>query len=399
MQRFLKSKVAVLIAFSDFSPGRGYYIGKALEILGYKVFFITTKPVYSWSSVNKLRMHLIKRLYESLIGRFFIYLFFMLKTFFHLLHFLDSSNCILYSRGPHPFTDIPILLYKKIVKNCKFVIDMTDLWPEALEYVKMNHLIKKIFIKLGYLIISFVFSHADAIITHNQLMKIALERKYRRRVFVLEGTLDLEKFSPKLSQDIRNIIPNSIINLVKDRFVILYAGLLGPSQKPDIILDLAEEFKFNSRILFLILGDGPLRKYLENQAHKKKLTNICFYGPVPHDEMPYYYRLAHLAILTYAPTKFLSVGLPKKFIEYSASGIPILCISPSCVASKLCLEYSAGLWIDNTRADWILSAKDQINLVINDENFRRILGQNARKMAEKIFSLQNAAFILSSILE
>jgi glycosyltransferase involved in cell wall biosynthesis len=111
--------------------------------------------------------------------------------------------------------------------------------------------------------------------------------------------------------------------------------------------------------------------------------------------MPIIYNTADAFLLTYMPTNFLRIGLPKKFIEYAAIGKPILCITLNCVASRLCNIWKAGYHVPPERledaAHIILELKSNKNLI-------RYLGNNSRKMAESLFSMEKAKEELQAIL-
>jgi glycosyltransferase involved in cell wall biosynthesis len=96
------------------------------------------------------------------------------------------------------------------------------------------------------------------------------------------------------------------------------------------------------------------------------------------------------------PTNFLRIGLPKKFIEYAAIGKPILCITPLCVASNLCLKWKAGYHVE---PDGVENVINVIKTFKENKTLREKLGENARKMTEKLFSVERAVETLSQVIE
>jgi glycosyltransferase involved in cell wall biosynthesis len=392
-----------LISFSDFGLGRGEYLAKAMKAIGLEVIVVTNKPIYAESSggikntlsrnkINVLEVPLPRLPYEGIVSRLIQYIIFTIFSFFTILKSRKSFT-FYYSRGPQPFTEITCYLLKQI-KGGKIVSDITDLWPDAIEYLKLNSFLKRILILLGHAINSFIWPKLDAIVTHNEAMAYILSKRSKRKIYIIYGVVDLEKFKPMSKYETIQKLPKELKERFNREFVILYAGLLGPFQNPEMILELAQLIK-NENVLIVIIGTGPLRDYLIKEKEKRQLNNILFLNPVPHFLMPVIYNIADVFLLTYMPTNFLRIGLPKKFIEYSACGKPIICITPPCIASRLCSIWKAGYHVPPEKLE---DAVHIIQLLKSDENLRKSLGGNARKMAVTLFSLKQAEDKLRLIL-
>ncbi|MGX7104729.1 glycosyltransferase family 4 protein [Globicatella sanguinis] len=86
----------------------------------------------------------------------------------------------------------------------------------------------------------------------------------------------------------------SKLAIASDEKVFLSLSRLSKEKSIDKVIDeyefIAKEYP-NSRLL--IVGDGPAREELENQA-AKKTARIDFIGEVSHDEVPNYYQLCDL---------------------------------------------------------------------------------------------------------
>ena len=396
------NKSVCLISFSDFGLGRGEYLAKAMKAMGLEVLVVTNKPVYSESfksirsalnkdEIDALEIPLPYLPYDDLISRFVQYILFMIFSFLILLKSRRSFD-FYYSRGPQPFTEITCCILK-LFKGGKIISDVTDLWPDALEYVKMNRFLKRILILFGHTVNSLIWSKLDAIVTHNEVMAHILSRRSGRRVHVIYGVIDLERFKPISKYEAIQKLPKNIRGKIdRNYFIVLYAGLLGPFQNPEIILKLAQLI---NGALFVVIGTGPLKETLIKKREKQQVNNILFLDPVPHPLMPIVYNMADTFLLTYMATDFLKIGLPKKFIEYAACGRPIICITPECVASKLCKEWKAGYHIF---PEELGNAVHIIRELKSNDILRKSLGDNARKMAESLFSIEKTKGKLRTIL-
>jgi glycosyltransferase involved in cell wall biosynthesis len=395
-------KSVCLLSFSDFGLGRGEYLAKAMKAMGLEVLVVTNKPVYlgsfksirsalSKDEIDALEISLPYLPYDDLISRLVQYILFMILSSLILLKSRRSFD-FYYSRGPQPFTEITCCILK-LFKGGKIISDITDLWPDALEYVRMNVFLKRILILFGHTVNSLIWSKLDAIVTHNEVMAHILSRRSGRRAHVIYGVIDLERFKPIPKYEAIQKLPKNIREKIdRNRFIVLYAGLLGPFQNPEIILKLAQLI---GDVLFVVIGTGPLKENLIKEGEKQQVNNILFLDTVPHSLMPIVYNVADLFLFTYMTTDFLKIGLPKKFIEYAACGRPIICITPECIASKLCSKWEAGHHIPSERLEDV--ARIILELKSN-ETIKKSLGNNARKMAESLFSIEKAKEKLQALL-
>ncbi|WP_324666139.1 glycosyltransferase family 4 protein [Haloarcula sediminis] len=99
-----------------------------------------------------------------------------------------------------------------------------------------------------------------------------------------------------------------------ERSVFLFVGSLDPRKRPKDVIKVAERIP-NAE--FLIIGDGPLREELEQQA--KKLENVNVVGRIPKVELPKIY--ANSTALLFPTTL---EGCPNVVLEAMASGKPVL---------------------------------------------------------------------------
>lgn len=393
----------LLVSLSDFGLGRGLYLAEAFSKIGHNITVLTNYPVYSPkqytrqknpSNVKIVTFPSLSILYNSIIGRLIFYFWIMLWSFFFFVKH-NSRFDVIYLRPPHPFTDFAAMIYKILNKKVVLISDITDLWPEALEYTRISGLSKVFWIRIGHLINQIVYAKLDLIITHNEIIASILKERSKKEVKIIYGAIDTDKFKPIKKEEALSKIPKNYKRLLVNKFIVLYAGLIGPFQNPKIIMQLAKMLVNEESIVFLIVGEGPLKENLLEESQKNDLSNIIFMPTQPFEKMPIIYNLADLVLLTYAPIKFLSIGLPKKFIEYAACGKPIICLTPYCVASRLCQEWEAGYHISPKNIE---KCNEVIRILKENRELREQIGINARKMAENLFSLVRAERVLRSII-
>lgn len=135
--------------------------------------------------------------------------------------------------------------------------------------------------------------------------------------------------------------------------VMVHAGRLSPEKGQDILLSaLPQVFSETSSVLLLV-GDGPLRQPLENQARDLGIrSRVIFAGH--RDDMGDIYRLADLFVL---PS--LTEGTPMVLLEAMSFGRPVVATEvggvPACVTDcREGLLVPPGSPKDLAEALWLL---------------------------------------------
>lgn len=391
---------AVLLQVSDFGLGRGFFLSQALAKLGFEVAVITNRPVYQKSlpplrfddaniTSDEFDMPFGKVLYGTVPGRLLFYALFSAVAFLKMVRIRAD---VLYSRGPQPFTEISCLACKFFFPRTLVISDSTDLWPDSLQYVKMNPTIKSVLMDIGYVVNRAIYGRVDDIVTHNEILAKILEQRFHKPTHIIYGVVDLGMFNGIEKQregaraDLVGTGPSS-------KMVVLYAGLLGSFQNPSILVEVAD--KLRDEASFVVVGSGPLESQVREMANERDLRNLVFLGTQPFQRMPLYYGAADVCIMTYANISFLRIGLPKKFIEYAASGKAILLVSPPCVASEMCASWNAGYRVDTDDFD---GAAKWLRELMTNPGLAQQLGDNAKRMAQKLFSVEGAVETLRGVI-
>jgi glycosyltransferase involved in cell wall biosynthesis len=102
---------------------------------------------------------------------------------------------------------------------------------------------------------------------------------------------------------------------------LLFVGNLVPVKGLDVLIDALARLK-REQIPFHchLVGQGPLRQALQRQADAAGVADrLTFVGPVPHDQLPDWFRAADLFVL---PSR--SEGVPNVLLEAAACGTPFV---------------------------------------------------------------------------
>ncbi|WP_408606196.1 glycosyltransferase [Cellulosilyticum ruminicola] len=173
--------------------------------------------------------------------------------------------------------------------------------------------------------------------------------------------------------------------------VLITVGRLGSEKNIDEILaNLVEILKEHKDIKMLIVGDGPHREALQEEAEKLQITdNVIFTGMVPIEEVHNYYKLGDIFV-----SASISETQGLTYIEALISGLPLLCRQDDCLNGVLidgengfaynskeeCLAYLRKLLKDGA-----LCARLSVNAAEGAEKFSaKAFGESAAALYERV---------------
>jgi glycosyltransferase involved in cell wall biosynthesis len=151
------------------------------------------------------------------------------------------------------------------------------------------------------------FHKASAIV----LVARHLVETYRQLGFpdarVVQNGVDLERFAPgeKSSRLLREL------TITPDDVVLVHASNLKELKRPlDIVQSAAHALRTDPRLMYLIVGDGPLRAEVELEARRRGIADrFRFTGWVEHERVPDYLRLADAVLMPSESEAFALVYL------------------------------------------------------------------------------------------
>ena len=163
-----------------------------------------------------------------------------------------------------------------------------------------------------------VFKKADLVIAISESLKQrAAVNGVKCQLAVVPNGVDLKKFSIFNFQFSIKDIKNKLGFSENDKVLITASRLVKKNAVDDVIKAL--EY-LPENIKFLILGDGPDRKMLEDLVVKLKLQNrVIFKGAYDNDDLPQYLAIADVFV---RPS--LSEGQGIAFLEAMAAGVPVV---------------------------------------------------------------------------
>ncbi|HEY7078352.1 MAG TPA: glycosyltransferase family 4 protein [Nitrososphaeraceae archaeon] len=318
---------------------------KMLHNLGYSVFIITNMPSYPngkildkkytgklfyvevMDSFTVIRLRLPSIKHEGYVKRLILFLDFILLCFLYMPRIVKITGKItlVYALAPIIFSSTIGYIYSKFSKSW-FVYEAADLWPEELVVFKTY---LSPFIKLfGKPIAKLSYKYADIIFTISNRAVELIVKEYHPKspVYSLPIGVDPSRF-PIVSkyQSRTELINNKIFpENLKDKFIVLYSGIISRAQRIENLAYLAKELKNEKEIAILIVGDGEDKEKMVQLKIENGLDNFYILPYQPRSLMPSILSAVDVCTVLLSPEPIFEIAVPSKFYEFLACHKPIV---------------------------------------------------------------------------
>lgn len=143
-----------------------------------------------------------------------------------------------------------------------------------------------------------------------------------------------------------------------------------------------EAMKKVDSAVYLIGGSGPLKEYFENYIKENQLGNkVILLDRVDDKELDNYYKACDIYLF---PSIMQSEAFGIVQLEVMKYGKPVINTNLGTGVNYVSIHNETGLSVEPKNSDELA---DAINKLLNDDNFRETLGQNAVKRVEEIFAI------------
>jgi len=249
------------------------------------------------------------------------------------LNFLSFSVCasllgpllckepcdVIFVYEPSPISvALPGIILKKI-KSAPLLLWMQDLWPESLSAT--GAIRSKLILKLVEVMVRLIYAGCDRILTQS--------RAFSQSIVELGGKAKRIYYYPNSAESLYQPVAIETDAPEKadlpDGFIITFAGNIGAAQDFGTILSAAEILKDNHDIHLIILGDGRMFEWVQEQVRIRNLKNtVHLLGRHPAEKMPRYFALSSALLVTLRKEAIFALTIPSKIQSYLACARPII---------------------------------------------------------------------------
>ncbi|MBA7670920.1 hypothetical protein ES703_79068 [subsurface metagenome] len=270
-------------------------------------------------------------------GRVLNYLTFHFLVFFQVL-FCERPDLVFVLSTP-PFISFSGLMLK-VFKGSKVIYNVQDLFPDLA--VELGKLKNKQFIEFLKKLSELIVKKVDKVVVVGEYM----ERKIRKEL--LKGTKTSVNVCASTSVNdhiitIHNWADGDKIKVLEDKevennylkkkwelegkFVVLYSGNIGYLHEFDTAIAAAESLAKEGmrEIVFVFIGEGIKKSYIEEKVREKGVNNILFFPYQPRETLTHSLGLADVSLVT-LEKGFEGMVVPSKIYGILTSGRPVIAV-------------------------------------------------------------------------
>ena len=253
------------------------------------------------------------------------------------------------------------------VKHIPMVLWVLDLWPDTLSAIGVIK--SPLLLRWVGRLVSFVYARSDLILAQSRSF-IPQIQKYtdsNRRII----------YFPSWAESVFNrepVAPAPEVPLQPGSFNVMFAGNIGEAQDFPAILAAASSLKLFTNIRWLIVGDGRLANWVEEEVKRLDLqSSVLMLGRHPLEKMPSFYKHADALLVSLKNEPIFSMTIPGKLQSYLATGIPVVAMLDGEGAEVL-MTSRAGLVCSSGDSSGLAEAVLKLSLMTLEE--RVVLGKS-----------------------
>lgn len=259
-----------------------------------------------------------------------------------------------------------VLLYKLITKH-PYVI-----WNEGTHHTESKHSIFRKSLRRILSRFSSVFIVAGSL--SKKYLESLLPEFHQKPFFISYNCTDNQLFSATCKQfrsdkKFRSRFPERNI---------LYVGRLTEKKGVRQLLQVYDKLisKFSEPVGLILVGDGPLRSYIENENKNHNWEYVFLEGFIPYQELPKYYAIADVFILL-----TLYDRNPLVIFEALACGVPFICSERAGNAVDFVIDGENGYIVDPMNISDI--AQKTIKLLELEDSKKEKITKISRRIVQK----------------
>jgi glycosyltransferase involved in cell wall biosynthesis len=233
----------------------------------------------------------------------------------------------------------------------------------------------------------FAFGRADLVIADCQYTIDRLPQFHRRipPVGLLYDPVDTSFFRPIAQAEARREIERRFgLKSLAGRFVATTVAFMGaPANKGHHqTIDALRQLN-DPRMLYVVVGDGPMRLAIEDYARQAGVASqVKFLGLVEQSALPFLYGAADVTVLVSRGGPGLGEAVPLGLIEASACAVPFICGNQDGSVEAISPTRPNGFAVD---PDMPTELAARLRELADDPARRATMGANGKRFVDEVF--------------
>ena len=374
------------------SGTRSYEFARRWVKAGHKVTLITgrgdvgglelAKRFYQEQNIEGINVVIVGTRYsskQSYLRRITSFLSFCLFSIYAGLR-IKKIDVIYASSTPLTVGITAIVL--KWLKHVPFVFEVRDQWPEI--PIELGIITSRFLIKVLLWLEKTIYRNSSSIVALSPgqadgVKKVLTEEK---PITVIPNSCDNDVFRPDMD--------GSVVRQTRgwvDKLVLLHAGAMGKVNGLDFVIEGAERLKEHSDIIFVLIGDGSQKPFLESKVKKLGLLNVEILPSVTKRELPELYAATDAGLVIIGNFPIIEHNCANKFFDSLSAGKTVL-LNYSGWQRKFLEENEAGFGCDLCNLNQFV--EKVLYLDSHREKIKQ-MGQNARRVGVEEFDRDKLA--------
>lgn len=364
------AEVSVLTAMPNYPKTHVY---EGYQGLRYKKEQDGPLTIYrSWIYVSKSK---------SVIPRLLNYFSFVFTALWAGLFKVPKHQLII-CESPPLFLGITALLLKWF-RGSKLVFNVSDLWPESAE--KLNIINNRLLLGASYQLEALLYKKSNLVSGQTQGIIDNINQRFPKvPTHLIRNGIDTKQFS----QTGNGVAFRKKHQITEQQFVVAYAGIIGHAQGLEIIIESAKLLQHNPHVVFMMVGDGPVKPALLELTNKYGLNNIRFIDSVPRKEMPDVIAACSCYVTPLRKNDLFLGAIPSKIFEPLYYGKPVLLGVDGEAKSLFVEEGKCALHFEPENVNALTQA---IQTLLSDTELYRTLGENGHRYVSTKFDRRKLA--------
>ncbi|HEY1295168.1 MAG TPA: glycosyltransferase family 4 protein [Chloroflexota bacterium] len=277
-----------------------------------------------------------------------------------------KTTDVVIASSPTLFSALSAWLIARI-KRVPFVLEVRDLWPEAI--VDLGLMRRDSFtVKVLHCLADFLYGQAArvVVVTESFADRLACQGVPRDRLAVIPNGADTHFFGQTTNAPTAR----------NGQFVVAYVGSHGMSHGLNIVLDAAQ---IQPEVTFILVGDGADRDRLLAERDRRHLSNVIMRSSVPKHEVPGLYAAADVCLVPLRDIPLFETFVPSKLFEVLAAGRPVIGAVRG-EARDILTRSGGALLVEPERGDQLA---DAVTCLRSDPVLAQRLAEHGRAFAQQ----------------
>jgi colanic acid biosynthesis glycosyl transferase WcaI len=205
----------------------------------------------------------------------------------------------------------------KLFKGSRYILNIQDVFPQ--NAIDLGILTQPALVSFFRWMERRAYARADIVTAHSEGNRRQLAAAHPRsagKFRVLHNWVEASAFDKASVRSFRREWG------LEGRYVALFAGVMGPSQDLDRVLDAAARLRDLEDLVFLFVGNGMEKDRLEQRARDEGLDNVQFRPFVSREDYPGLVADTDLGLVCLSNQNRTPV-VPGKILGYMAGGKPV----------------------------------------------------------------------------